>query len=301
MEAPNDQSAQWREALSRFWLRRFFWLCAHAPALLTAARPLICAAAFAFSPAIRRGTRCNARRVLGPDSTRHAQNRLARATLNSFYLFCCDVGFSRGKSLKELLSRIDQVEGRENYQRARALRRGMIVVTAHMGSFEVALAALREMEEHVHVLFRRDAIGEFERQRSELRGRLGVSEVTVDQGWTMWISLRQALLDDQVVVIQGDRVLPGQKGQRVPFLGGQMELPASPIKLAIASHAPIVPIFSVRTPRGKIKLMIEAPIEVGLEEEQSHEVSHPALLKLARVIETQIRAFPDQWLLLQQA
>ena len=130
MEAPNDQAARWREALSRFWLRRFFWLCANAPAVLTIARPLICAVAFAFSPAIRRGTRCNARRVLGPDSTLAAQNRLARATLNSFYLFCCDVGLSRGKGVKELLSRIDQVEGREHYQRARALRRGMIVVTA---------------------------------------------------------------------------------------------------------------------------------------------------------------------------
>jgi KDO2-lipid IV(A) lauroyltransferase len=288
-----------RQALARFWLARFFWLCAHAPGLLTAIRPVLCAAAFACSPSIRRGTRFNAALLLGSNSTPRQRDQLARRTLASFYSFCCDVGGTQHSTVEELLARVESVQGRETYLRARALRRGAILVTAHMGSFEVALAALKSMEENIHVLFRHDADDEFERLRSNLRRRLGVHEVSVDSDWTIWIKLRQALQADQVVVIQGDRVLPGQKGQAVPFLGGTMQLPASPIKLALASDAPIIPIFSVRTATGKIQLVVQEPIHVHPTTESDRHAPHPALLELAGVLQKQILAHPDQWLLLE--
>jgi KDO2-lipid IV(A) lauroyltransferase len=239
--------------------------------------------------------------LLGPNSITGRRDQLARRTLASFYSFCCDVGTTRHSTIEELQARVESVQGRETYLRARALRRGAILVTAHMGSFEVALAALRSMEENIHVLFRHDADDEFERLRSNLRRRLGVHEVSVDNDWTIWIKLRQALQADHVVVIQGDRVLPGQKGQAVPFLGGTMQLPASPVKLALASDAPIIPIFSVRTATGKIHLVVQEPIHVHPTTEPDRHAPHPALLELAGVMQKQILAHPDQWLLLEPA
>jgi KDO2-lipid IV(A) lauroyltransferase len=296
-----SSSQQLRRDAGEFWLRKFFWLCEHTPRVVQLARPIMCRLAFAYSPSIRRGTRANASRILGPSSSRQAIDRLARQMLNSFFLFCCDVARSKSASREDLLARVEQVDGREAFQKARALRRGLIVFTAHMGSFEVAMAALTDMEKHVHVLFRRDGDDLFERQRADLRRRLGVHEAVVDDGWTVWMKLRQALLDDQVVVIQGDRVLPGQKGQRVPFLGSEMELPLGPIKLAAASGAPIVPVFSIRMPDGKIRLVIEPAIEVAPDESPDRDSIHPAMKTLAAVLEKHISAHPDQWLMLQPA
>jgi phosphatidylinositol dimannoside acyltransferase len=292
--------ASLRRAAADFWLRCFFWFTRRAPRLLESARPVICAVVWLCSPAIRRGTRANASHLLGPNSTPAQQTRLSWRTLNNFYLFCCDVGRSRGLCQQELLARVETIEGQEIYRRARAGRKGMIVVTAHAGSFEVAMAALRQVEEHIHVLFRRDAIDHFERQRSELRRRLGVHEAVVDDGWTVWIALRQALRDDQVVVIQADRVLPGQKGQLVRILDGEMELPAGPIKLAILTGAPIVPIFSLRTPSGRIRLSIQEPINIAAQP-AADDALGAAMDRLARVLEKFIAAHPEQWLMLQPA
>jgi lauroyl/myristoyl acyltransferase len=47
--------------------------------------------------------------------------------------------------------------------------------------------------------------------------------------------------------------------------------------------------------------MIGKPMEVNMDPAQAGDGPHPALLQLAQVIEAQIRAFPDQWLLLQKA
>ena len=132
-----------------------------------------------------------------------------------------------------------------------------------MGSFEVAVAALRQKEPRVHIVFKRDQVSRFEQLRSALRRRLGVIEAPIDQGGVgMWVGLRDALRRDEIVVLQGDRVMPGQKGQRVPFLSGHLLLPTGPVKLAQASGAPIVPIFSTRTPEGNIRISVAEPIFV---------------------------------------
>jgi KDO2-lipid IV(A) lauroyltransferase len=195
-----------------------------------------------------------------------------------------------------MLERIESIEGHENYQTARAAHKGAIVVTAHLGSFEVGIAALLEHEKNIHVVFRRDAYGLFERTRSDLRRQLGVNEVCVDDGLGTWIELRDALTSDHVVLVQGDRVMPGQKGTRMPFMGGHMVLPTGPVKLALVSGAPIVPIFSIRTPNGKIRLFVKEPIWV-----QNPDQIDEAIARLAEILAAYLRRYPDQWLMIHRA
>jgi KDO2-lipid IV(A) lauroyltransferase len=88
--------------------------------------------------------------------------------------------------------------------------------------------------------------------------------------------------------------MPGQKGQRMPFLGGHLLLPSGPAKLALASGAPIVPVFSLRTSSGKVKLFIEDPINVDGDIEE-------AMNKIAAVLAKYVQAYPEQWLMLHSA
>src|SRR5439155_1382943 len=83
---------------------------------------------------------------------------------------------------------------------------------AHLGSFELGAAMLAKHERRIHVVFRRDRHWSFEQMRSEQRARLGIVEAPLDDGWDIWLRLREALLADEAVLLQGDRVLPGQRG-----------------------------------------------------------------------------------------
>lgn len=287
-----------RRSWVAFWLDALFWHAEHAPLLLRFTRGLFTRLVFRCSPSVRAGTLANAARVLGPGATPAQHRRLARAVVGNFILFCHDVGRSMRMSADELFGRIETLEGEAHYDAARAMRRGAIVVTAHMGSFEVGMAALRRRDERVHVVFRRDAFGRFERMRSALRAKLGVVEAPVDEGWTVWLRLRDALLRDEVVVLQGDRVMPGQKGERVPVLGADMLLPAGPVKLALATGAPIVPVFSIRTPSGGVRLCVEPAITVDAGDPDAVD---RAMRQLAGVIGKYVAAYPEQWLMLQPA
>jgi KDO2-lipid IV(A) lauroyltransferase len=130
--------------------------------------------------------------------------------------------------------------------------------------------------------------------RPALPAGLGVVDLGVDEGGVVCVRLRDALRAAEVVAIQGDRVMPGQKGARMPVLGGHLALPTGPVKLAVASGAPIVPVFSVRTPGGKIRLFIEEAIEVNGDVDE-------ALARLAAVIGRYVANYPEQWLVLHPA
>src|SRR5262249_6244374 len=76
-------------------------------------------------------------------------------------------------------------------------------------------------------------------------------------------------------------------------------LPAGPVKLAMATGAPIIPVFTIRAPRGRFRVIIDEPITVEAGPLR-WDGPHPALLRLAACIERQVAAYPDQWLMLHR-
>lgn len=286
-----------------FWMRFLFYCAGRAQWFMRLSEPVfIRLSRVAFRDALRRGPRLNAGRLLPPQTTVAERERFVDQVLRSFYRFIYEVGRGGRCDREAILAQVSTVVGREHYEQARSTRRGVIVATAHLGSFEVGMAALRNMEPKVHVVFQRDAFSSFDQIRAQLHRRLDVVDAPVEDGPNVWIRLRDALQADEAVLIQADRVMPGQKGVAVPFLGGHLEMPLGPVKLARISGAPILPVFAVRDPDRRIRLIIEPAIEVGPGEESARggQPSRP-MLALAATIERQLKQWPEQWLMLQPA
>lgn len=284
-----------RQRVRHAWLVTLFWCARHAPWLvLILSRPTKYVTA-RYSRMVIDATHANARRILGEDITLDQQQDFARRVVGRFCDFVLAVGQSAGKSASQLRSRIESIEGKEAYLARRQRGGGAIIVTAHMGSFELGLAALTEVEKEIHVIFKRDAFDAFESLRRQLRETLGIHEAAIDDGWKTWMNLRDALLADHVIVLQGDRAMPGQKSEVVPFLGGHLRLPLGPLKMALASGSPIIPIFTVMSRWDRCKVFIEPAIEVDSADQTR------ALHAMASSIEKFVKQYPDQWLVLNPA
>jgi KDO2-lipid IV(A) lauroyltransferase len=82
-------------------------------------------------------------------------------------------------------------------------------------------------------------------------------------------------------------------------MGGHVMLPPGPVKLAMATGAPIVPVCAPRGPDGRIHIVMEEPI--WIDESEGRECGpHPAELKLGKVLEGWVRRYPEQWLMIQR-
>lgn len=291
--------------LANLGLTAFFFLATRRPWLVERLKPLFIRIAWHASPAVRRATAANAKALFNASrSLRYPEEpgilshrRYALAVLGRFYDVVVDIARSSSLTRADLLAQIESIDGKEGYRATRANGRGAIVLTAHAGSFEVGLAALSELEPHIHVVFKRDAFARFESARQRLRLLLNVTESPVDNGPGIWMNLRDALRLKHVVAVQGDRTPPGQKGIPMPIRLGTLLLPTGPFKLALASGAPVVPIFSARTPSGKVALFIKPAIEVH----DSPDAIPQAVAAYARELDTFLTDHADQWLVLEPA
>lgn len=281
-----------RERSADFWrdlLYRWAWRW---PIVVLLTRPFFLFFAFRFSKALAHGPRANARRLLGAEATPREVETLRRQIVRGAYTTIYELGCAVRSDSSDLDAWIEGIEGGERYRRARETKRGMIVVTAHLGPFEVAAKAITSIERGVHVLFREDARPGFERLRQTLRDNVGLHGESVDNGVATWARLRDALARDEVVLIQGDRVMPGQRGVEVPFLGGHMLMPTGAYRLAQTAGCPIIPIFAARTQLCRCRVWIGEPIEVG---GGVVDASHSAMTAYARALEAFVKTYPAQW------
>lgn len=219
---------------------------------------------------------------------------IARAIVGNWHRGLFESARNSRRDFRDLLPEIDQVVGREHYGRARATGRGLIVATAHLGPFEILAAALRQYEPKIYTVIQRERHEGLESLRSAQFRRLGIVEAAVDDGYDVWVNVKKALERDEVVLIHADHVLHGQRGAKVKFAGGHINVPTTPIKLAMETGAPIVPMFAVRTSATTSRVFFETPlkIEAGPSEEGG---VHPGVFALAAVVEKYAAQYADQW------
>ena len=249
-----------------------------------------------FSPYLRDVTTSNAAHILGAGSTMSQRRRLGKRVIARFYDFVVEIGQSRGATLEQLTTRIASVEADRVYRQARRSKRGAVIVTAHFGNFEVGLASICRIEPRVHVVFQRDEMSLFERLRRDLHRRLGVIETPIDDGPASWLALRDALAGDDAVVLQGDRVMPGQKSSVVPFFDGHLRLPHGPVKLAMLMEAPLIPVYAVQAGGGRVRIVLDEPIELTRDADIEEILS-----RVAQSLEAIVTRHPDQWHVLHRA
>lgn len=295
-----------RRRAAQTWLNLLYWHAEHAPSLAMAIKPIFVWGAWTFSRSIRAGTRANISRLLGDGASPSQRDALAREVVGNFYRTVVEFGNNRRRTNADLAASVDSVLGEARYLEARRTRGpgcGAIFVTAHLGSFEVAMAMLRTREPRVHVVFRRDAFPLFERLRAEQHARLGVIEAAADEGLATWVKLRDALAADDVVLMQADRVMPDQPGVTVPFLGGHTRVPSGSAKLARLTGAPLIPVFAINTGCRRVRIEIGEPIwtqDFPLDSMDSATID-PVILLITGAVERVIRENPAQWLRLDPA
>jgi predicted LPLAT superfamily acyltransferase len=132
--------------------------------------------------------------------------------------------------------------GIEQLHRAMDLGRGVLLIGAHVGSFD-ALRAMSTLRPDVTVRVVLDAehspvLSAILRQ---LNPRIAAGIINPRQdGTTVALEIGAALNDGSLVTMLGDRGRPGNAAVSVEFLGSPAEFPTAPWQIAAALRVPVV-------------------------------------------------------------
>jgi predicted LPLAT superfamily acyltransferase len=171
---------------------------------------------------------------------------------------------------------------------------GAILLTAHMGSYDLGAHLFSETSEHPVIVVRAPEIDPETRTYEEAHGPNGVKIEFNVNATDLAIDLLHAIRDGNIIAIQGDRVTEGIADLPAMLFGKPARVPAGPFALAMAARVPIYPVFVVRLGRRRYRVVSCAPIEIAPTREREAAFGD-AVAAWTRELESVVRPWWYQW------
>ncbi len=180
-----------------------------------------------------------------------------------------------------------------DYRNAAAAGRGRIILSAHLGSWELMATAFPAIIEPIHLLARRMDNPKIETMILEMRTRFGNSQIDKINSAS---AIVRKLRGGEAVLILADINTHPKEGVFVPYFGVAACTTTGVAMLSIRTNSIILPTFLVwDEPKRKYVMKCGEPIEP----QRSNDLKNDILETTRRFtleIERIVRQYPDQWL-----
>ena len=276
-----------------FWRQLLRWAVLNVPIWLEPAAMASSSLFFLIWGPGRRGVMRNLTAILPGSSTVANFFRTYRVFWNFAWTIADNVRF------KELRVHPDwEFAGREHFERLQAEPGGAIVLTAHMGNYDLGAQLFAQNSDRKIVMVRApETDPDTRRYEEELHERTAARDLKVDfstRASELAIDLLHALGRGEIVAIQGDRVTPGIASLPASLFGKRAQFPAGPFALAMSARVPIYPLFIFRLGRRRYRLVAGAPFHVMRTADRG-EAFAKGIEHWTRELETVLRAAWFQW------
>ena len=166
---------------------------------------------------------------------------------------------------------------------------GIIFLSAHLGNWELGAAALAALGYKLNAVALQVPDKKLNDLYRHYRALRGLYPIPFGRAGRECIA---ALRRNEIVAVVADRDFTGSS-QTVEFFGRPARLPDGPAKLALATGAPLLPIFMVRLPDDSFAYIVEEPIWA----DKSHQTVDDIMRQIAMALERVIRQHSEQWFL----
>ncbi len=232
----------------------------------------------------------NLRRVRGERSALRDAVDVAHtfATYASCLAEALGAGSTRGRLPEAVIC------GEPHLQDALGGGRGVLLATAHTAGWE-AVGPLLSRDKALRVMIAERAEPDVAVRaiQDEARKAHGLLVAHVGEDPLSALPLAKHLRDGGVVALQIDRVPRGLRSRDVTMFGAPGRVPEGPLRLAMLTGAPVVPVFAARTGHRRYEIVIHSPIHLA-RTAAAAEID-AAAQRLADAMEGFVRAHPTQW------
>ena len=236
--------------------------------------------------ALVRTVRANLARAF-PQASEREISRLSRKIFRNYARYLVDYGRFRWAPQEGFERVVPILEGGENLQHAFDAGRGIILVTGHLGNWELGGLFFGHRGMKVNVVTLPDGSRQIDAIREMYRAQHAINTIVLDGSPFASLEMMAALKRGEMVAMLVDRWGTAD-GVASPFLGGVHYLPRGPFALSRATGAPILPAFVVRDGPSYWGI-IEPPFVVAEDDLESYAT------RISRALERVIRRYPEQW------
>jgi predicted LPLAT superfamily acyltransferase len=173
--------------------------------------------------------------------------------------------------------------------------KGFVLLTAHVGNWQLAMTALKDLNVMVHLMMRRENNAAVKQVLDIDRGGETVKILYTDDSLGGVLEAIKAISQGGIVSIMGDRAYEYSATEAL-FLGGNVRFPYGAFTLAAAAQCPVVVLLSANVGLKKYIVdfshIIQAPASVRGKKEAAMKA---AVQEFSGILEEYVAEHPYQW------
>ena len=186
----------------------------------------------------------------------------------------------------------------ENLDSLKASGKGSILLSAHIGNWEIAGQMLDSLDTKFNVLMYDNEVEKMKEYMNKVMGKKSFNVIAIRDGdMSHLIELHRAFANNELVVMHGDRYLPGTATIEKNFMGKPAKFPAGPFIMAAKFGVPITLVFAVKETKNHYHFFARNPIEVkrARSKEDTETVVKTSSDLYVKELEFMLKRYPTQW------
>jgi predicted LPLAT superfamily acyltransferase len=184
-------------------------------------------------------------------------------------------------------------DGEENLRKITALQKGGLLLSAHLGNWEIAGYLLKRLGTRINVVMFDGEHQQIKKYLEQVTGKRNMNIIVIKEDLSHIYAISDALKNNELVCMHADRFLAGNKTVTDNFLGETAKFPAGPFILATTFKVPVSCVFAFKETKRHYHLYASSIKDYG--NLPKEEVMKQMLNNFVTEMEVKAKQYPDQW------
>lgn len=185
----------------------------------------------------------------------------------------------------------------EKYLRQMAAAEGGFLIGAHIGNWEIAGQLLERIDTKVHIVMLEAEHEKIKSLLDDVMTRKSMSIIPMKNDLSHLIKINEALKNNELIAIHGDRFLEGNKTITGKLLGHKAEFPYGPFYMTLKYNRPVTFVSAAKETNTHYHFYATKPLKFDKTKEketfkkQIKQLLNNYTLEMERVL----KKYPEQW------
>ena len=184
-------------------------------------------------------------------------------------------------------------DGEENLRKITALQKGGMLLSAHIGNWDVAGHLFKRLETRINIVLYDGEHEQIKEYLESVTGKRNVNIIVIKNDLSHIYAISDAFTNNELVCMHADRFVEGNKTLSAGFLGENARFPMGPFLLASKFKVPVSFVFAVK--ESKLHYHFFASEIKEYRNPDKEAVMHEMLNDYAAEMEKKLKQYPEQW------
>lgn len=188
-------------------------------------------------------------------------------------------------------------DGEENLIRMVEEGTGGLLVSAHLGNWEIAGHLLYRVKAKINVVMFEGEHEKVKEYMDSVKGEKNINVIAIKEDLSHLYAINDAFERKELVCMHGDRFLPGTRTIEVPLLGEAACFPSGPLLMASKYNVPVSFVFAMKEHSSHYYFSATKGIVYTYDRDKIKQTEQlkQTLNIFVQLIEKNIKKYPYQW------